>query len=161
MIFDLLKLTKSWKFKKIARFRTKQGPFTQNFAKQPNFFLFPKFLELSLTIKNPPPKVKTQKWAQTVFFWETLQFGTNCTILYTKQTYFNIFFNHTSLQLANVYVILIIRNMSSGLSVTCCLSGVEITTEELSSHLKAYCLCSAGQLEHNITVQVWWSVKTI
>ena len=46
MIFDLLKLTKSWKFKKIGRFRTKQGPFTQNFAKKPNIFLVPKVLRI-------------------------------------------------------------------------------------------------------------------
>ena len=42
-------------------FWTKQGPFTQNFAKQPNIFLFPKFLELFFTPKNTPPKVKNSK----------------------------------------------------------------------------------------------------
>ena len=44
MIFDLLKMPKPWKFKKIGRFWTKQGPFTQNFAKQPNIFFVPKVL---------------------------------------------------------------------------------------------------------------------
>ena len=34
IFFDLFKLTKSWKFKKIGRFWIKQGLFTQNFAKQ-------------------------------------------------------------------------------------------------------------------------------
>ena len=52
----------------MGRFWIKQGPFTQNFAKQPNFFLFPKFLELSLTIKNTPPKVKTQSLTKVTFF---------------------------------------------------------------------------------------------
>ena len=37
-IFDILKLKKSYKIKKIWRFWIKQGPFTQNFAKQPNIF---------------------------------------------------------------------------------------------------------------------------
>ena len=60
-IFDILKLKKSYKIKKIWRFWIKQGPFTQNFAKQPNIFLFLKFLELFFTPKNTPPKVKKSK----------------------------------------------------------------------------------------------------
>ena len=59
--FELLKLPKSWKFKKIRRFWIKEVPFTQNFAKQPNIFLFPKFLELFFTPKKTPPKVKNSK----------------------------------------------------------------------------------------------------
>ena len=39
-IFDILKLKKSYKIKKIWRFWIKQGPFTQNFAKRPYIFLF-------------------------------------------------------------------------------------------------------------------------
>ena len=61
MIFELLKLTKSWKSKNIRSFWLKEVPFTQNFAKQPNIFLFPKFLELFFTPKKTPPKVKNSK----------------------------------------------------------------------------------------------------
>ena len=46
MIFDFLKLTKSYKLKKIVRFSIKQGPFTQNFAKQPHIFFVPKVLRI-------------------------------------------------------------------------------------------------------------------
>ena len=53
-----IKLKKTPKF---LHFSDKQCPFTQNFAKQPNIFLFPKFLELFFTPKNTPPKVKNSK----------------------------------------------------------------------------------------------------
>ena len=42
-------------------FSDKQCQFTQNFAKQPYIFLFPKFLELFFTPKNTSPKVKNSK----------------------------------------------------------------------------------------------------
>ena len=46
MIYDIVKLTKSCKFKKIGRFRIRQGPFTQNFAKEPTIFFVPKVLRI-------------------------------------------------------------------------------------------------------------------
>ena len=42
--------------------------FTQNFAKQPNIFLFPKFLELFFTPKNTPSKVKNSKMGLNQIF---------------------------------------------------------------------------------------------
>ena len=52
MIFEIFELINSLKFKKIRRFWRKQGTFTENFAKEPTIFLFPKFLELFLTPEN-------------------------------------------------------------------------------------------------------------
>ena len=57
MILDLFRMPKPLKFKKIGRFLTKQSPFTQYFAKQPDIFLFPKFLKLFFIPKNTTPKV--------------------------------------------------------------------------------------------------------
>ena len=79
MIFDILKLTKSWKFIKIGRFWIKQGRFTQNFAKQPNIFWFPKFLGLFFTPRNTPPKVKNSKPDKS-----TILFGTPCRLYSTQ-----------------------------------------------------------------------------
>ena len=73
IIFDILKLTKSWKLKKIGRFWIKRCPFIQNFAKQPNIFWFPKFLELFLTPRNIPPNVKNSKPNKS-----NILFGTPC-----------------------------------------------------------------------------------
>ena len=46
MIFEIFELIKSLKFKKIGRFWRKQGPFTQNFAKQPSIFFVSKVLRI-------------------------------------------------------------------------------------------------------------------
>ena len=44
---------------------------TQNFAKQPSIFLFPKFLESFFTPKNTPPKVKNSKLDKRCIFLGT------------------------------------------------------------------------------------------
>ena len=46
MILDLFRMPKPLKFKKIGRFLTKQSPFTQYFAKQPDIFFVPKVLKI-------------------------------------------------------------------------------------------------------------------
>ena len=61
MIFDILEPTKSEKLQKSGIFLIKQGSFIQIFAKQPNVFLFPKFLELFFNPRNTLPKVKNSK----------------------------------------------------------------------------------------------------
>ena len=58
---------------KIWHFSDKQCLFTQNFAKQPNIFLFPKFLKLFFSPKNTLPKVKNSKMGLNCIF-----FGTPC-----------------------------------------------------------------------------------
>ena len=76
LLWHFEKVFHSWhgqkliKTPKFLHFSDKQCPFTQNFAKQPNIFLFPKFLELFFTPKNTPPKVKNSKP-----FWITIFFG--------------------------------------------------------------------------------------
>ena len=57
------------KSEEIWRIFIKQGLFTQNFAKQTYFFLFPKFLELFLTPEKTPPKVKNIKPDKRDIFW--------------------------------------------------------------------------------------------
>ena len=54
-------------------FSDKQCQFTQNFAKQPYIFLFPKLLELFFTPINTSPKVKNSKLDKRSIF-----FGTPC-----------------------------------------------------------------------------------
>ena len=50
----------------------KEVPFTQNFAKQPNIFLFPKFLKLIFIPKKTPPKIKNSKPEKRDIFWDIL-----------------------------------------------------------------------------------------
>ena len=60
MSFDILKFTKSYKFKKIERILIKQGPFTQNFAKQPHIFSRDSdltLLDMGGGLKQPPLKI--------------------------------------------------------------------------------------------------------
>ena len=64
LLWHFEKVFHSWhgqkliKTPKFLHFYDKQCPFTQKFAKQPIFFLFPKFLELFFTHKNTPPKLR-------------------------------------------------------------------------------------------------------
>ena len=58
IIFEFSWLGQFQNVKNHLKGQNKQCPFTQNFIKQPQFFLFPKFLELIFTPQNTPPKVK-------------------------------------------------------------------------------------------------------
>ena len=74
MIFDFLKLTKSFKLKKIGRFLIKQCPFTKILLNNPIFFFVPKVLRIRIFIpKNTPSEVKNSKMGLNHIF-----FGTPC-----------------------------------------------------------------------------------
>ena len=94
MNFELLKLTKSLKFKKIRRFWIKEVSFTQILLNNPIFFVFPKFLEIFSTLKKTPPKVKNSKPdKRDIFLGHPVYSGQQlklCAISFKKETLITI-----------------------------------------------------------------------